>query len=47
MTDYSNYENWFYEDQFLEDDEDILEDREDIKVELTVTNRSQLRRSTI
>lgn len=23
MTDYSNYENWFYEDQFLEDDEDI------------------------
>ena len=33
MTDYSNYENWFYEDQFLEDDEDI-------KVESTDPNRS-------
>ena len=33
MTDYSNYENWFYEDQFLEDDEDI-------KAESTDANRS-------
>ena len=40
MTDYSNYENRFYEDQFLEEDGDMLEDREDIKVESTDTDRS-------